>query len=424
MMRSDRKGLDGYLRQGLALSLILYALACPISRSVNYFPLGLIILFAMCMWIRGNGMLPASGTLIWLGGIWLSLMVWRCFTIFVNGEGFTLSPILKTFNVLPIFLLYRVPGDADWKERQAANALFVLLFVTAITIILGIFQKVSGLDYPLPEQPFQEGKLVGFLGGHIHAGGFFSTLAVLSICLVIFWRTSAGTKIFLVALLSVLVAGILLSMSRTYYISLLAVLPFILLRKSLKATFIGIALLAVLIGGAFLFSQAIRERAMSITDLKKNPSNVERLYLWRVARDTIIDNPVAGIGFKRWGKNLDRYAGRYAAEWQFTPAALHHAHNVYLSVAAETGLVGLTLFLGFWLYLLYLIFRTAGDASNGSLASALALGASFGLLNLLIGGFFEENFGSTAVNIFVVSFLVALAFFVKEERKTAHFQTA
>ncbi len=412
MMSVDNQRVNSYLFYGLSASLILYALTCPISRSANYFPLASLSLFALVIWLKGKERFRVSGPLIWLGGLWLSLMAWRSVTIYVNGGGFTLSPMLKTFNVLPIFFLYGLPCDAEWKKRQSSNALFVLLSVTSATIILGLFQKMFGIDYPLPEQPFQAGKLMGFVGYHIHAGGFFSTLAVLAICLILFWQTSQGTKIFLSVLLSILGLGLLFSMSRTYYVSLIVTLPFIFVRKSLKATFIGTVAVLLLVITALTLSPSIRERTLSIADVKKNPSNVERLYLWKVARDMIADNPVAGVGFKQWGENLYRYKDKYAAEWQFTPAALHHAHNVYLSVAAETGIVGLALFLVFWLYLLYLMFMTARKASPGSFAKAVTLGASFALINLLIGGMFEENFGSTLVNIFLISYLIALSFFV------------
>jgi O-antigen ligase len=68
-------------------------------------------------------------------------------------------------------------------------------------------------------------------------------------------------------------------------------------------------------------------------------------------------NPVAGIGYRQWGEKVSGYSGRYSSEWKFTDASLHHAHNVYLHTAAETGLVGLLLFLAFWLSLAALLFR-------------------------------------------------------------------
>lgn len=412
MTYSNIQKTDNYIAHGLSVSLLLYALVCPISRSANYFPLASLSLFALYLRVKGNDSFPVSNSLMRLAGIWLSLVVWRCVTIFVNGGGISFSPILKTFNILPLFLLYRLPCEEGWKRERAVNALFVLLSVAALTVILGLFQKVTDIAYPLPVQPFTDGKLEGFLGGHIHAGGFYSVLAIVSLCLILFWRTSNRSKMILAGLLLVLTTGVMFSLSRTYYISLLVTLPFIFVRKNLKATVIGVVLMLSLIWTVLSFSPTIKDRALSIVDVKKNPSNVERIYLWKVARDIILDKPVTGIGFKRWGNNLYVYEGRYAGEWEFSPAAFHHAHNVYLSVAAETGVVGLALFLGFWLYLLYLMFWMAGDVSRDGFDTALARGTSFGLLNLLIGGMFEENFGSTAVNLFLISFLISLTFFV------------
>jgi O-antigen ligase len=95
--------------------------------------------------------------------------------------------------------------------------------------------------------------------------------------------------------------------------------------------------------------------------------------------------------------------------WKFTEAALHHAHNLYLTVAAETGIVGLFMFMVFWAYLLMAIWRCTSSSPGGSFGNALALGTFFGLVNFLIGGLFEDNLGKW-MNISLISFLSGLVF--------------
>ena len=408
--RTSDKG-NFFPRSVLAAALVLFAVACPLSKSATYFPLFASAAFALYYWAKaGERFLPLN-SLRWLFGIWMLTILWQYVTLIANHSDVSPVPVLRALNFLPVFALAGLPCNREWKENTAKNALFVLLSVTAVTVILGLYQKGSGITYPLPVQPFADGKLVGFFGYHIHAGGFLSVVGILTLCLILFWETPARTKIVLAVLLSIFAAGVLFSMSRTYYLSSLVMLPVIFIRKGWRHAVAGTALLVVLIAVALSFSPAIKDRSLSIIDVNRNISNVERIYLWNVARDIICDHPVTGVGFRQWGNRLPDYAGKYAAEWKFSPAALHHAHNVYLNTASETGLVGLALFIVFWFGLLYLMFSRVGKLPPRSFGLALTLGASYGLINFLVGGLFEENFGNL-LNMFLIAFLVSLSFFV------------
>ena len=402
---------DTFIKNGLSLSLVLYAITCPISQSANYFPMVFICIIAVYIQLKINKSFSLPYTVKIVFGIWLALIIWQSATLLFNGNGWSLSPLTRALSTLPIILLSGLTGDEQWKKNCAIRGFLALLSVSGTIVILGLFQKAAGFTYPFPRQLFHEGKLYGFFGHYIHAGGFFSTLAVFSLCIVLFWHTSVKRKTFLVILFSVLTAGALFSMSRTYYVSLFMTLPLVFLRKNRKTAFLGISLILSLGLILYNFSPGIRDRAISIIDLKKNPSNIERLYLWKAAMDVIQDHPVAGVGFRQWGNRVPPYLDTYTSEWNFSSASLHHAHNAYLTVASETGLAGLLLFLGFWFYLLYLMFRTARKVSGDTLVVALNLGASFALVNLLIGGMFEDNFGKL-LNISLIAFLISLAVFV------------
>lgn len=408
---------DAWIRKGFSLSFLLYAVTCPISQSANYVPLACICLIALYSRLKNKVSFYCPSPVRTLTILWLSAIIWQSFTLLINGAGFSLSPLTRSMSTLPVILLSGIRIDAERRRAIAERAALTLLAVSGIIILLGLIQSATGLSYPFPRQLFHDGKLFGFFGYYIHAGGFFSTLAVFALCLVLFWHTSIKKKAILFILFSILVAGTLISFSRTYYVSLFVTLPLIFLRKDRKAVILGISILLSLVIALYVFSPAMRDRAVSITDLKANSSNVERLYLWRTARDVISDNPFSGIGFRQWGKRATPYLGTYSSEWQFTPASLHHAHNTYLTVAAETGVPGLILFLGFWLYLLYLMLRKTGKITGDTFAAAINLGASYALINLFIGGMFEDNFGKV-LNISLIAFLISLSMFVGQNENT------
>jgi putative inorganic carbon (hco3(-)) transporter len=61
-----------------------------------------------------------------------------------------------------------------------------------------------------------------------------------------------------------------------------------------------------------------------------------------------LDNPILGVGAGNYTVHFDRYAdvvGFSARDYE-QPGEVHYPHNLYLEIAAETGLVGLALFAG------------------------------------------------------------------------------
>jgi O-antigen ligase len=92
---------------------------------------------------------------------------------------------------------------------------------------------------------------------------------------------------------------------------------------------------------SFLPIAEVRDvRAVEVTDA--NYASVERLAFWQAALDMWRDHPWLGVG-------LGNYAAAYSAyslpKWRM---ALGHAHNYYLNIACETGLVGLLAYLFLW----------------------------------------------------------------------------
>ena len=148
-----------------------------------------------------------------------------------------------------------------------------------------------------------------------------------------------------------------LSQSRGGEIALAAALLFIVLAgipgirvlmRVLIAVFLGIVL--VLLAGWIpggIFNPVLR--FLGVTQISfTNPgsqdySTVERLAHWIAGLHMFIDHPVLGVGI---GNYPDAYPKYFITI--FTNS-LGHAHNYYINIAAETGLIGLIVFLLFLL---------------------------------------------------------------------------
>ncbi len=79
-----------------------------------------------------------------------------------------------------------------------------------------------------------------------------------------------------------------------------------------------------------------------------NYAVLERLAHWQAAVNMATDAPLLGLGLGSYEVVYDNY------RLIFWEAPLGHAHNHYLNTLAETGIVGLAAYLGYWLLIIRL----------------------------------------------------------------------
>ncbi|MEI9966464.1 MAG: O-antigen ligase family protein [Candidatus Moraniibacteriota bacterium] len=216
-----------------------------------------------------------------------------------------------------------------------------------------------------------------------HLFGLYSATALfLAIWL---WRSSG--KRFWLFFGSILLLATLLSFSRGAYLALFCgtiVLTFPALKQyfSLRRIFF-----VLLLSGLLVFSP-IGNRLLS--SFSQNDGSVnERLRLWEEAADHISERPLGGVGLGSYPLLVD-------------PQALYrtpiYAHNLYLDVWAEIGLVGLLPLL--FLFLIALRQRTSeyGEAPRAA------------LVVFLVHSFFETPLFSVhclPLLLFLLAFLLA-----------------
>lgn len=114
------------------------------------------------------------------------------------------------------------------------------------------------------------------------------------------------------------------------------------------------------------FLQVYDVRGVHINDT--NFAIVERLAHWQAAVNMANAQPLFGVGF---GNYEPDYANYRLVAWQY---GLGHAHNIYLNVLAETGVVGLLAYLFFWGGIVVLTIRAISRNAPLSLNRAIALG--------------------------------------------------
>jgi O-antigen ligase len=95
-------------------------------------------------------------------------------------------------------------------------------------------------------------------------------------------------------------------------------------------------------------------------------SVIERLAHWQTAVAMARDYPWLGVGFGNYPVRYDDYA---FPNW---PLALGHAHNYYLNVLAEVGLLGLGAYV--WLWVVVVIHTFSLTRSRNVWTRGIAIG--------------------------------------------------
>jgi len=148
--------------------------------------------------------------------------------------------------------------------------------------------------------------------------------------------------------------------------------------------------------------------AIEITD--QNFATIERLAHWDAAWRMFASRPWLGVGT---GQYANVYPSVALPRWE---DPLGHAHNYYLNVLAEGGLLGLAGYLGFALTALLIAWR--GARRERGWRRGMALGALGMLGHLLVHGVFDHLFVHEMY--LVVAMLLGMAASLSRAGQEAH----
>ncbi|MCB0001044.1 MAG: O-antigen ligase family protein [Anaerolineae bacterium] len=194
--------------------------------------------------------------------------------------------------------------------------------------------------------------------------------------------------------------GVLVSWSRGAWLGLAAALVVVLLAHARRAApvlilaAVAVAAVVVVFGLADLLPPSITARIgdlgsyLGIVDVTRAEvtdasfSVVERLAHWQAAINMWTDHPWLGVGPGNYAVAYEAYR---LPRWQ---DALGHAHNVYLNVAGESGLLGLLSYLVLWFASIWQALR--GTASNKRFVAAVGAGVLGSLVHATIHNVFDN----------------------------------
>jgi O-antigen ligase len=232
-----------------------------------------------------------------------------------------------------------------------------------------------------------------------HNFAFFTSLCLFSGLGYFFSQKKILPKIWIGAAILLMLLAIGLSFSRGAYLGFLTGIIFFALALSKKSGILGKALFAVGVIFVLIFifnSNIISRRLASSFDLKEG-SNSERYKNWVQAVEVIRDHPLGGVGMGNYSRAIDPTAAERSSIY---------AHNLFLDIAAETGILNSLVFLllilvSFWI--------------NIRKGSMISLGLASGLVAFFTHSFFDTALYSPQV---LTMLLVVMAYSLSNAEST------
>ncbi|MCQ9205432.1 MAG: O-antigen ligase family protein, partial [Omnitrophica bacterium] len=298
------------------------------------------------------------------------------------GEG------LALFYLAQIFL--------DTKRLKFLLKVFV---VSAFLLCCdGLYQKITGIDFIRGFELIETPTFSGVTASFHHYNNFAAFLGVIFFINYGLLRKSNKIRVtLLLALLSVFILGnLFFTYSRGAWVAFLAVNVFLLIFFTPRKTkLVPLSLILIFLIGITCIPP-LRERFLFMF---QKGGDATRFEMWKSALTMFKESPFFGKGL---GTFMDYLS-------QHTHLGYQYAHNCYLQILAETGILGLFSFL--WATGLVVV-RTYRKLIRKF--DVLFLGLFCGLLAFLIHAFFDTQLYSLKLSILFWIITSFLAIYVRD----------
>jgi O-antigen ligase len=366
------------------LGALLLVAALPFEATLNSGPvasgikaLALLTFFSVALALLTDQKLFERFARLWQQPLTLAVLgfvLWASVSIlWASDKGATLG---KTVTFLGVFGLMIVIGVLE--RRYLVLAWAVLAFSAALSVPAG---------YILPVPEGSDMAVSGRFGPGGAGPNTYSLILTIAFFAAYFGLLRRHRTIsYLLA--PVFLYGIVATESRTGLIALVATPLLALLVPRLAARLgwrilpmyvLGAAALAVIMLVIPSVGESASERYATLSQVQSEDTWNGRWSLWEGGLVVFASHPILGVGEGNFSEAAMEHSETVQAHSARKEKVAGIAHNMFLSVASQLGLVGLILFLG----VLFLVFKTAVPIAEGS---GLGTGIVLGLIVFMIAG--------------------------------------
>jgi hypothetical protein len=372
------------LRRAADACLVWTAWSIPLSTTGMELGIGALVVLAVVASWQGTPVVRRTPLDVVLAAMFAAFAA----STLASGHPFGAPGFFRPWVVVGYF------GIFWWLEDERAALRFVghLLAAATFVALYGVVQHYTGIDVyraALGRRRQVHPRIEGARG--FASVGFFRNYLTYAHVLLLPLGFALASRQRWVRLVTVPLLGLALVCSTARGAWIAAIVMGTALAMVTRGA--GRRLLAVvaLAAAVFLVSPGLREQV--IPALTNADTNAGRIAIFAANLDIVADHPVFGLGFGRYQKVARPYYDRHP-----TADRRSHAHNNFLQVAAEAGLVGLA----FFTLVLATALRFGADAvarARDPAVRAAAVGGCLALIGFIVGGLTQYSFGDGEVVI-------------------------
>ena len=380
----------------LRLATLCFTFLLPFDLQVEYRPgifvyfdllfvLPAVVYFWRVMFGR-SGVCKASLSLVPFLSFAVVTTLWRA----QNFYWFSAYGVRLTVAVLFMAVISSI-GEAE-------NIVLLLGIALVPQTVYGLYQLVTrdlGFLYDLVNPHFQDqpwmDRAYAFFFHPNQYGSFCATVSLMLVALGI-RSTSSGRRVLCYVLAVIGFVGLASSGSRGAWLGAFAGLVVLLAysRASLRTKLALTVAVIAFVGIATTLEYAPLTRSSTMDDFTVDT----RSTAYFAAAILFLQHPIIGVGLNNYQEYLPS-----VVDWDHGPAA---AHNLYLHILAENGIVGFVLFFGPVFYILFKNLKVARQSTTAFLAAT-------GLTVILAHGLFDAQFAVSPQYLLLFAILFGLA---------------
>jgi len=347
-------------------------------------------------WILRTHLTGAWKDQRWPLGIPFLLYVLACLIAVANAYdvSYSYKPLKKLLEILIFFWVLNCV-----RNNRLRDSLSLVLIASAT--LAGLF----GFYEAWRDGVADESRVDGSLSTYMTFAGLLMMTGTLALGRVIFRRP---VQPWLWASAGVITFCLLLTLTRQAWFGFLTGLIFLIFVWRKKF----LLLLPVLLIATFLASpDAVKTRLTDMVSGKDVPFAM-RTNLWQVGWEIFKDYPLTGCGFRCVDLINDQYPDPYRDKVGHSHGSIKHLrgmHNNFIQLAVDTGILGLTAWLGIWICFFRLLCHRAKAPKRDPHECWAVYGSAAVGIAFLAGGIFETNFYDSEV-VMILYFIMALPF--------------
>lgn len=321
-----------------------------------------------------------------------------------GSTAYRYATLTESLNLVVYGIVILVAGELFDRRRTFRAFVVAMSVFGGLLSLFSVIQGMSGTNKLYGIWPVEavSAAIYGPYVNHNHYAGLMEMLIPLAAAVA--FLEQGSKRVLVLFMTAVMVLSVVLSRSRGGMIAIAVQLVFVCIvlfrrQKTLRGMATALGSIAMIV--VFVF-------ALGSDKMLERFSEAQDAYRLKIYRDTLrmaAQKPILGYG-------LGTFSTVYPAHRSFyTNLLVNHAHNDYLELLAETGIVGLGLFLWFVAGVCRSGWKKIADR-NDEQGRTLTLAALTGVIGILVHSLVDFNLHipANAALFFVLCAAIATPF--------------